>query len=157
MKRYYNVDLSARESTKTALAMMPNANVSLKYATEIGNHIKGKSLGWVEKFLQDIVEKKRYLPLKQYHKKVAHRKGDALMGQKAGRYPQKTVTVYQKLVANAKANADYKGLDLEKLVVKHAFASQGFGRMGLQSKGQIGGKMRKRKSAHLEIVLMEAR
>ncbi len=157
VKRYYNTELSAAESKKTAKTMAANANVSLKYATEICNQIKGKTAEWTESFLQDIEQHKRFLPLKRYNKKVAHRKGDSMHGEKAGRYPEKTVQVFLKLLENAKANADYKGLDTEKLVIKHAFASQGFARRSVQTKGKIGGKVRKKKSAHLEVVLMEAR
>lgn len=157
VKRYYNTVVSSTESKKIAKAMAPNANVSLKYALEICNQVKGKTIDWTEAFLRDIEAHKRFLPLKRYNKRVAHRKGDAVHGEKAGRYPEKTVRAFLKLLENARANADYKGLDTEKLVIKHAFASQGFGRRGVQKKGHIGGKVRKRKSAHLEIVLMEAR
>lgn len=137
--------------------MMPNAAVSLKYATEISNHIKGKSLDWSEAFLGGILRHERFLPLKKFNKKVAHRKGDAVFGQKAGRFPENAVRVFLKLLGNAKANADYKGLETEKLMVWHAFASQGFARRSVQTKGKIGGKVRKHKSAHLEVMLMEVR
>jgi large subunit ribosomal protein L22 len=157
VKRYYNTELSVAEEKKTAKAKAANANVSLKYAVEICNQVKGKTIEWTEAFLKDIEQHKRFLPLKRYNKRTAHRKGDSVHGEKAGRYPEKTVRVFLKLLGNAKANADYKGLDEEKLVVKHAFASQGFARRGLQARGKMGGKVRKKKSAHLEIVLMETR
>lgn len=157
MKRYYNADISTAVIPKTAKAMVSNAPVSQKFSTEICNCVKGQTVQWAEAFLQDIASHKRYLPLQKYNKKVGHKKGAALMGQKAGRYPKNTVRTFLKLLDNAKANADYRGLDTEKLVVFHAFSSQGFKRRSLQSKGKIGGKTRQRKSAHIEVILMETR
>ncbi|MBU0636296.1 50S ribosomal protein L22 [Candidatus Micrarchaeota archaeon] len=157
VKRYYNATVSTKATKKAAKSKAIGANVSLKYSTELCNYLKGKSLKWSESFLQDVLAKKRYVPLKRYNKKVAHRKGTTLRGAKAGRFPTKTIRAFQKLLGNAKANADYKGLDTEKLVVWHAFASQAFARRSTQSQGRLGGKVRKRKSAHLEVILMETR
>jgi ribosomal protein L22 len=56
-----------------------------------------------------------------------------------------------------KANADFKGLDTDKLLIIHAFAAQGFRRMSLQPKGKIGGKLRLRKSVHLEVIVTEVK
>ncbi|MBU2100077.1 50S ribosomal protein L22 [Candidatus Micrarchaeota archaeon] len=153
-KKNYNLQEKINEK-KTAKAIKTNANASLKYSTEISREIKGKSVKRAEEFLQNITEKKEHLPLRKYLKKVPHRKGK---GQtKTGRYPQKTVKAFLELIQTAKSNADYKGLETEKLIVKHAFASMGYSRMSHQSKGKIGGKSRAKKSAHLEIVLQEGK
>ncbi|MCX6798754.1 MAG: hypothetical protein NTW59_01500 [Candidatus Diapherotrites archaeon] len=45
----------------------------------------------------------------------------------------------------------------DNLLIAHCFASQGFRRIGFQPKGKIAGKRRKRKSAHIEIVVTEAK
>ena len=57
------------------------------------------------------------------------------------------------LIESAKQNAEQKGLDESALIVRHAFASYGFRRSFMQSKGHISGKMRQHKSAHIEIIL----
>ena len=139
----------------TAKAMLKNRPVSLKYATEICNEIKGLPVAKAEKILQEIIDRKRYLPLKKYKKKVPHRKGAAISGQKAGRYPVNTCKAFIELIGYAKANAENKGLDPEKLIIRHVFACQGYRRWSMQPKGRIAGKRRRRKSAHLEIILQE--
>jgi large subunit ribosomal protein L22 len=156
VKKNYQLQLSVADKKKTASAMAKNSDMSLKYATEIIREIRGKPLVFAEKFLQDIIEHKRHLPLLQYKKKVAHRKGQAMSGVKAGRYPEKTCKAVLSILESVKANADYKGLDEEKLLVVHGFASQGFARISHQSQGHIGGKRRKRPSVHFEIIVREA-
>ncbi|MCX8190375.1 MAG: 50S ribosomal protein L22 [Candidatus Diapherotrites archaeon] len=141
----------------TAKAMLKNRPISLKYATEMCNQLKGLPVAKAEKILREIVEMKRYLPLKKYHKKVPHRKGNALKGQKAGRYPIKACMVFLELISYAKANAENKGLDPEKLIIKHLFACQGYRRFSMQPKGRIAGKRRRKKSTHIEIVLQEVK
>lgn len=156
VKKNYNVQEKINKKI-TAKAIKKNANVSLKYSTEIINRIKGKKVKRAEEFLQNILSKKEHLPLRRYRKKVAHRKGKATEKTKSGRYPIKTVKVFLEILESAKANADYKGLETENLFVKHGFASMGYSRVTHQPKGQIAGKRRKRKSAHIEIILQEGK
>jgi len=145
-----------RES-KTAKATLKNAGISLKYSTEMFREIKGRPVDKSIKRLGRIAEKEEALPLRKYNKKVAHRKGDAKSGVKSGRYPAKAAKRFVELLELAKANADFKGLDTEKLLVLHGHASQGFSRQSLQPKGRIGGKVRQRKSTHLEVVVTEVK
>ena len=65
-----------------------NAPISWKYAVEMSHEFKGKHLNKVELHLRDIMEEKRHLPLRKYNGKVAHRRGRAVSGTKAGRYPK---------------------------------------------------------------------
>lgn len=145
------------KESKIAKATMKNADASLKYSTEVCNQIKGmyveKAIAWLTR----IKNKEEYLPLKKYNKKVAHRKGNASNGVKSGRYPQKVTQVFIELLESAKSNADFKGLDVEKLNIIHAFASMGISRMSYQSKGKIAGKARKRNATHIEIILSEVK
>jgi len=141
----------------TAKALSKNQPISLKYSTEICREIKGKPVKKVLAFLQRIADKEEFLPLRKYRKKVAHRKGEAKSFTKTGRYPVKAAKTFIKLIESAKANAVYKGLDEEKLIVLHAFASQGYSRRKMQPKGRIAGKIRKAKATHIEVVLLEAK
>ncbi len=156
VKKTYNIQEKTKDKI-TGKAIKKNANVSLKYSTEIVREIKGKKVKRVEEFLQNIIDKKEFLPLRKYVKKIAHRKGDSKSKTKTGRYPEKTVKAFLELVKSAKANADYKGLETEKLFVKHCFASMGYGKVSHQPKGKIGGKSRVKKAAHIEIILQEGK
>jgi large subunit ribosomal protein L22 len=141
--------------SKTAKALITNANISLKYSTEICNQIKGMPVEKAIAWLTRIEEHKEYLPLKRYHKKVAHRKGDAQKGVKSGRYPEMTCREFVNLLNLAKNNADFKGLDAEKLIILTAFASMGINRYSYQSKGKIAGKARRQNATHIEVIVME--
>jgi len=150
-----NYQETVKDETVTAKAMMKNRAVSLKYSTEICREIRGKPADNAEKFLNGIIAQDSFLPLKRYNRKVGHRKGASVSGVKSGRYPIKTCKAFMELIQGAKANAENKGLDSEKLIVRHCFASQGFRRIKIQPKGHVAGRRRKQKSAHIEIILQE--
>jgi len=154
VKKDYNFNF--QEGKKYAKAFATNLPVSLKYSVELCRELKGMKLNKAEKYLQDIIEFKRYLPLRKYHTKVAHRKGKAVSFTKSGRYPVKLCKAVLKLFKSVKANADYLGLDVEKLRILHMFASQGFRRYSHQKQGRIAGKIHRKKSTHIEVVVGEA-
>jgi large subunit ribosomal protein L22 len=147
----------AGSEKKAAKAVAKNQPVSTKYATELCRFVKGKRLAAVEKSLQGIIKKEEFLPLRKYNKKVPHRKGQAVQGVKSGRFPKNLCKVFLSLLESVKANADFKGLDSDSLMVAHCFASRGFARRSVQPKGAIGGKRRRRKSTHIEVIVMEAK
>jgi len=145
------------ENKKNARAIAANRRISTKYAVEICREIKGKPVKKAEAFLERVREHTDYLPLRKYSKKVAHRKGKGAHVVKAGRFPENACKEFLDLLKSVKANADAKGLDTEKLMVMDALATQGFRRTAMQPKGHISGRMRERKSTHLEIVVAEAK
>ena len=148
----YQKKLDLKKSARCAKHNLP---ISVKYATEIGNYLKNKPIDKAIKLLQAIEEKKDHLPLVKYSKKVAHRKGDAKRGVKAGRYPIKTSKYMRLLLEETKANAENKNLDLDKLRIKSIFVTKGVTRTKLQPLGRIGGKTRESKSTNVEIVVLE--
>ena len=155
VKKAYQVKV--RDEKKVAKAIAKNQQVSTKYATEMCREIKAKKLSKVKKTLQRIIDKQEFLPLRTYNRKVAHRKGESKSGVKSGRYPKLACNAFIKLLESVQANADFKGLDSENLLIAHAFASQGFRRYSFQSKGRISGKRRRRKSTHIEVIVREAK
>lgn len=152
-----NYQATPGKESKTARAILKNANISLKYATEMFREIKGQPVNKAIKRLHRIANMEEALPLLKYRRKIPHRKGDPKSGVKSGRYPVNTAKKFIEMLELAKANADFKGLDTEKLLVIHGFASQGFRRQGLQPKGKIGGKVRLRKSVHIEVIVLEVK
>jgi len=144
------------ESPKTARAFASNQGISLKFATEMCREIRNKKIEKAEAMIQRILEKKDFLPLRVYRKKTAHRRGESKSGVKSGRYPEKVCNAFLNILNSVKANADFKGLDAENLLIVHAFASQGFRRGSHQPKGKIAGKRWAKKSTHIEVVVREA-
>ena len=143
------------KKSKTARALITNAPISAKYSFEVCNQIKTKPVNKAIEFFERIIKHEDYLPLPVYHKRVAHRKGNAKEGTKSGRYPEKVAKEFIKLLELAKANADFKGLDAEKLLIIHAFASIGINRFSYQSKGRISGKSRRRNATNIEVIVQE--
>ena len=139
-----------------ARAMSTNREISVKYATEICRELKGKPVQKALNFLQDVIDQRRYLPMRMFVRNIPHRRGESQSNVKSGRFPVKACEAFIALIESAKNNANQKGLDESALIVRHVFASYGFRRQFMQSKGHIGGKLRQHKSAHIEIILQEA-
>lgn len=155
MKRHYNFEEELSE--KHAKAFLSNQPISTKYSTELCRELKGKKLGKAMAKLERLAQKKEFLPLRMYNKKIPHRKGNAVSFVKSGRYPIRTAQTFKRLLELVKANADYKGMDEENLKIIHMFASQGYGRVSHQPKGKTSGKRRKKKSTHIEIIVKETK
>jgi len=155
VKKFYQ-DTPGKQS-KTAKALITNSNISIKYATEICNQVRGRPVDKVIAWLKRIEAHEEHLPLPRYNKKVAHRKGDARQGVKSGRYPEKAVRAFVDLFELAKNNADFKGLDSDRLIILNAFASMGVARYSYQSKGRIAGKARRHNSTHIETIVSESK
>ena len=151
-----NYQIQQINKTKTAMAIMKNKPISLKFSTEVIANIKGKRIDKSIKYLQRILNHEEFLPLRKYNKKIGHKKGDSKGFTKIGRYPKRVLEAFIELLETVTANADYKGMDSENLLIMHMFASKGFSRVGYQSQGRIAGKRRQKKSTHLEIVVMDA-
>lgn len=102
---------------KAAKALGNEVNVSPKNANEVCAAIRGMKVDAAVKYLEGVVKKEKYVPYKRFNKKVPHRRG----GQ-PGRYPEKAAKEVKLVLENAKNNAEYKGLDSEKLRVRYANA-----------------------------------
>jgi large subunit ribosomal protein L22 len=122
-------------------------NISRKHAVEICTAIRGKKLEKAKKFLQDVTEKKRFVPFRKHHKKVPHRTG----GQ-PGRYPVKAAAHILKILENAENNATEKGMNGE-LVVAHAAAQKGREYERRAPKGRM--KASNIETVNVEIILTE--
>ncbi|MFA4907993.1 MAG: 50S ribosomal protein L22 [archaeon] len=154
VKRHYN--FAEYDSKKQARAFISGQPVSLKFSNEMCRELKGMNMKKAEAYLKRVSEMKDFLPLRVYSGKVAHRKGNSKSFVKAGRYPIRLAKVFLGLLNLVKANADFKGLDSDNLVIVHTFCSQGFRKTGYQTRGRISGKRHRHKSTHLEIIVEEA-
>ncbi|HID17903.1 TPA: 50S ribosomal protein L22, partial [Candidatus Bathyarchaeota archaeon] len=75
------------------------------------------------RFLEEITKMKRPVPFKRYKKEVPHRRMDEKWY--AGRYPVKAAKRILRLLEELEANAEYKGMDAENLVIIHAASQRG--------------------------------
>lgn len=109
------------EDKKVAKAFGKELNISPRHANEICYTIKGKMLNKAIAYLEKVQKKEEFVPLRRHKKQVPHRKGKG-RSTKAGRWPVKAAKAIIGVLQNASANAEYKGLDADKLKIKHATA-----------------------------------
>ena len=66
--------------------------------------------------------RKAQAAVKRYKKAVGHKSDPGVM---SGRYPQKAATEILKLLDNLESNAEYKGMDLDRLKIINAAVHKG--------------------------------
>jgi large subunit ribosomal protein L22 len=108
---------------KTVKASGREIRISPKHAREVCKTIKGMKLDQAKEYLRDVMAKKKPVPLRRYNKKIGHRHG--MQKVFAGRYPVNAAQKILKVLEGAEANAEFKGLDAEKLRIIHASAYRG--------------------------------
>ncbi len=111
------------DKSRTARASATQLKISPKHAVEICREIRGMEVEKARKYLEEVINMERPVAFKRYNRKVGHRRG--LTGWASGRYPVKAATHILKVLENAEANAEYKGLDTEKLRIIHISSHRG--------------------------------
>ena len=139
---------------KTARAMAKSLKVSPKHCVEISNAIRGMNVAKAKTYLQDVIDMKKSVPFKRHNKKVGHRKGQK--GWPSGRYPVKAATQVLKVLENAEANAEYKGMDTEKLYIEHISSHRGIVMQGAIPRAFGRVTPFNTPTTHIQIVLQEA-
>jgi large subunit ribosomal protein L22 len=149
----YSIIEEELDPEKTAKASGREIRVSHKSAREVCRKIKGMMLSNAKNYLRDVIDKKKAVPFGRYKKKVGHRSG--LEKASAGRYPVKTAQQILRVVVAAEANAENKGLDLDRLRIFHASAYPGMKikRFTPRAHGRTSPKYET--TTHIEIVLDE--
>ncbi|MHA1238725.1 MAG: 50S ribosomal protein L22 [Candidatus Odinarchaeia archaeon] len=107
----------------TAIASAREVHVSPKHAREVCNAIRNMRLDKAKEYLENVIQLKALVPFRRYKKKQAHHGG--IHKFYAGRYPVKAAREVLKVLENAENNAEYKGLDLDNLVIIHSAAYGG--------------------------------
>ncbi len=105
---------------KTAIASGRDLNISPKWAREICNTIKGMMFDKAVDYLEEVIAMNAMVPYKRHHKKRGHHAG--LKKWHTGGYPVRASKAILKVLKNVEANADNKGLDIDRLKIIHAAA-----------------------------------
>ncbi|MEM4366529.1 MAG: 50S ribosomal protein L22 [Candidatus Anstonellales archaeon] len=130
-------------------ARLEDVDVSFKDAVAVCRSIKGMETEKAIEYLEAVKEMKKAVKYTKYNKKMAHRK--ELGGQK-GRYPRKAGRIVLKVLKDAIANAESKGITGE-LEIVHASANKKNVFRRIQPKGrQIYSNY---ETARIEIVVRE--
>lgn len=119
----YSIITEELDPEKTAKASGREIRVSHKNTREVCRTIKGMNLANAKQYLRNVINKKQAVPFRRYKKKAGHRHG--LEKAFAGKYPIKSAKKVLIVIESAEANAENKGLDLDRLRIMHAAAYPG--------------------------------
>lgn len=111
---------------KTVKASGRDMRISHKKATEVCRELRGMKLEEARGLLEEVVDMRKMIPFRRHKKKLGHH-ADKLRESKwfAGGYPVKVAKRVLAILKNAESNADYKGLDVDKLRIIHASVDLG--------------------------------
>ena len=84
--------------------------------------------------LEAVIALERPITFRRFNKGIGHRKG--LGKDNIGKYPKKAADEILKILRNVETNADFKGLDSERLRIIHVQAQKGIARRRRRPKGR---------------------
>ena len=119
-KRYFS--FQNFDPTKHVRAAIREKPISHKHAREIAVAMKGLSIEKARDYMLDVKNLKRSIPFRRYKNQVGHKSDPGTM---SGRYPQKAASEILKLLDNLESNAEYKGMDLDRLRIINATVHKG--------------------------------
>lgn len=140
------------DSTKHVRASVREKGISHKHAREVAKMISGLSIEKARDNLQEVISLKRAVPFRRYKNEVGHRSDTGVM---SGRYPQKTATEFIKLLDNLEANAEYKGMDLDRLKIVSAVTHKGVVVKRFTPRAQGRATPKNNVLTHIELVAQE--
>ncbi len=147
-------DYSAKiEGENVARAKANELPVSPKHSIEIASFIRKMTTTEAKAYLVDVVALKKAIPFKRFNRNVAHKRG--LSKWPSGRYPVKAAEAYIKLLESVEKNAEYIGLDTEKLRINHVAANTGRGLKAFFPRAMGRATPKHRQTVNIEIVVTE--
>jgi large subunit ribosomal protein L22 len=138
---------------KTVKASGRELRISPKHAREVCTAIKGMRLEAAKRYLRRVIAKEQPIPFRRFVKKLGHRHG--LQKAMVGKYPVKAATRVLEVLESAEGNAEFKGLDIERLRIIHSSAYPGM-KLKRAIPRAFGRSTPKNKTlTHVEIMLRE--
>lgn len=127
-------------SAKSAKAKISDLRCHFKNTFETANVINGMPLRKAQQLYRQVLAKTRCIPFRRYNGKIGRTAQAKEWGQTKGRWPRKSVAAMMTLLKNAEANAIEKGLDPNKMVIKHVQVDQAarMRRRTFRAHGRIG-------------------
>jgi len=139
------------DESKLAKGMGVGLNMSFKHSVTVCDRVRNMELSKAINLLELVILKERAIPFKRFRTGVGHRKGDGK--ETIAKYPKKAASEILKVLRNVEANADYKGLDTEKLKLTHIEAHKGARRRRIKPKGRW--KLWRTELVHIQAIAEE--
>ena len=121
---HFGYAFQSYDKTRHVRALIREKDISHKHAREVSVAIKGLSIEKAREFLENVIARKEAVPYRRYKNEVAHR-SNIRTGFSAGRFPKKAASEFLKLIDNLESNAEYKGMDLDRLRIVSASVHKG--------------------------------
>lgn len=134
----------------TAKALGREMPVSPKFAREVAGMIRGMKVDTARQALEDVIDKKRAVPLKRYNKRVSHKPGVG-----PGRYPIKAAKAILGVLDSAASNAEYKGLDVSNMAIATISVARGRTIPGHMPRAHGRATQWNQETVNLEIIIEE--
>jgi len=136
----------------TARAIGRDLPISPRHTEMICKQIRGWKLEKAKDYLAEVVELKSAVPDTRY-KGCSHRKGK--LGP--GRFPKKAAGYVLRLLEGAEANAEYKGLSIEGMVIMHISANPGRTYESYFRRARGRSTPKRRETVNVEVILRETK
>ena len=134
----------------SAKAIGKEMPISPKFTREICGLIRGMKVNNAIRTLEGIIALETPVPLKRYNKRVSHKQGVG-----PGRYPKKAATAVLGVVKSAVANAEYKGLNTDDMVIATISASRGRVTPGHMARAHGRATEWNQDTVNLEVIIQE--
>ena len=118
----FNYAFQNYDATRHVRSSLREKSISHKHAREVAVAIKGSSIEKARDYLQAVINKERAIAFRRFKNQVGHKADPGMM---SGRYPQKTAKEFLKVLDNLESNAEYKGMDLDRLKIVNATTHKG--------------------------------
>ena len=152
VKRNYSFQNFDPERMARALAR--DLRISPKHSIEVCNAIRGMMLNDAIKYLEDVINLRRPVPMRRFNDSQGHKRGK---GFGPGRYPVKVSKAVLKLLHSVRNNAEQKGLDPDRLRIVHIKADRGPVLPGYIPRAFGRATQFNQQTTHLEVVVEEIR
>ncbi|MFI5413139.1 MAG: 50S ribosomal protein L22 [Candidatus Lutacidiplasmatales archaeon] len=124
--------------------------ISPKKTYEVLNAIRGLPVDKATTILEEAAALRHAIPFRRYNQETAHHTGTG-----PGRYATKVVKNVLKILENARENAEYEGMDADRLFVKVAASSRGRIRKASMPRAHGRATSWNEQTTHIEIILAE--
>ena len=149
----FNYAFQNFDPTRHVRAALREKTISHKHSREIAVAIKGLNVEKARDYLIHVIQLKRSVPFRRYKNQVGHKSDPGTM---SGRYPQKAATEVLKLLDNLESNAEYKGMDLDRLKIINATVHKGRIMKRFIPRAQGRATPKNNVYTHIELVAREA-
>ena len=123
--------------------------VKPKFAVNVAKAIKGKTVKQARTFLEGVIALETPVPFRVHKRHVKHRRG----GVGPGQFPVRVAEATLRILNDAASNAEYKGLDPEKMYIWHTCAHRAAPLPGFMPRAQGRATQWNKQCSHLEIVI----